>query len=265
MDTPDILRRIVATTREETARRRAVTAESELRDRAADASPPRGFGAALRRRVDARTPAVIAEVKRASPSKGVLRDPFDVPAIARSYAESSAACLSVLTDQPYFQGSDDYLVSAREVSGLPVLRKDFIVDPWQVWETRALGADCLLLIVSALSDEDLEALYEVALEAGLDVLIEVHDRAELARAVRLEPALIGINNRNLHTFETSLDVTERLLEDVPDSALLVTESGIRTREDVHRMLAKGVYGFLVGEAFMVEADPGATLDALFVD
>jgi len=263
MDTPDILKRIIASTREETARRRRATSEGQLRDRAAAAPAKRAFAGALRERIERRAPAVIAEVKRASPSKGVLREPFDVPSIAASYASSQAACLSVLTDQPFFRGADAYLVEAREVSGLPVLRKDFIVDPWQVWETRALGADCLLLIVSALTDEALDTLYATALEAGLDVLIEVHDAAELARAVRLGSELIGINNRNLHTFETSLEVTESLLDQVPDGAALVTESGIRTREDVSRMLESGVYAFLVGEAFMVEDDPGATLDALF--
>lgn len=265
MDTPDILRRIIATTREETARRAVDVSEAEIRERAQSAGSTRGFAAALANRVNAERPAVIAEIKRASPSKGLLRDPFDVPAIAASYAASQATCLSVLTDAPFFQGSEDYLVAARAACELPVLRKDFVVEPWQVWETRAMGADCLLLIVSALDEQTLTSLYGIASEAGLDVLVEVHDRAELARAVRLGARLLGINNRNLHTFETSLDVTEGLLEDVPGDAVLVTESGIRSRADVERMLALDVYGFLVGEAFMVEDNPGATLDALFAD
>jgi indole-3-glycerol phosphate synthase len=263
MATPDILQRIIATTREETSRRRNAVSEAKVRAQALAKEPARGFADALQRRVAARRPAVIAEVKRASPSKGVLRDPFDVTAIAESYAASQATCLSVLTDAPYFKGSEAYLTAARAACGLPVLRKDFVVEPWQVWETRAMGADCLLLIVSALDDATLAALYETATEAGLDVLVEVHDSAELRRASALEPRMIGINNRNLHTFETSLAITEQLLPEVPECALLVTESGIRTRQDVERMLDHGVYGFLVGEAFMVEPDPGAMLDVLF--
>ncbi len=263
MSTPDILQKIIATKRDEVRDRKRRMGDRELAARIDAVGPTRGFARALSGRITRRAPAVIAEIKRASPSKGLLRDPFDVIAIARSYAASQAACLSVLTDETYFQGSDEFLRMARAATTLPVLRKDFVVDPWQVAETRALGADCLLLIVSALAPTQLRDLYQQALEIDLDVLVEVHDREELGLALSLSPGMVGINNRNLHTFETSLDVTERLLQDVPDDVLVITESGIRVRADVDRMFGLGVYGFLVGEAFMVEADPGTTLDSLF--
>ncbi len=260
---PDILERILARKREEVAERSARLPEPALRERLRDAPSPRGFVAALDARIRAGRPAVIAEIKKASPSKGVLREDFRPADIARSYEAGGAACLSVLTDEDFFRGSDAYLGQARRACGLPVLRKDFMLDPWQVLEARMIGADCILLIVAALDDERLRALAELAHELGMDVLVEVHDAAELERALALPVRLVGINNRNLRTFEVSLDTTLDLLERIPDDRLVVTESGIHAPADVARMREAGVHAFLVGEAFMRAADPGAELRRLF--
>jgi indole-3-glycerol phosphate synthase len=223
----------------------------------------RGFAAALRARLAARQPAVIAEVKKASPSKGVLREHFVPADIARSYEAGRAACLSVLTDERFFQGSAAFLQQARAACGLPVLRKDFLIDAYQVVEARAMGADCILLIAACLEDGLMAELEACALELGMDVLVEVHDGAELDRALRLKTPLLGVNNRNLRTFEVSLDTTLDLLHRIPDDRLLVTESGILARADVQRMRSADVHAFLVGEAFMRAADPGQALRDLF--
>jgi indole-3-glycerol phosphate synthase len=259
----DILNTIVARKHEEVAARRSLLPAAELRARAAEADACRGFAAALRRRIDSDRAGVIAEIKKASPSKGVIRADFRPADIAASYEQGGAACLSVLTDIDFFQGSDAYLQAARAACSLPALRKDFLVDVWQVHESRLLGADCVLLIVAALSDGQLEEYAGLAAELGLDVLVEVHDEAELQRALRVPAPLLGINNRSLRTFEVSLDTTLRLCEAVPADRLLVTESGIHTPEDVRRMRDSGVHAFLVGEAFMRAADPGAELARLF--
>ena len=223
----------------------------------------RGFARAVESRVRIRQSAVIAEIKKASPSKGVIRAAFDPEEIARDYARGGATCLSVLTDIDFFQGCDEYLQIARQACTMPVLRKDFIIDPYQVLETRAMGADCILLIVSALSGQQFKELYALAGELGLDVLVEVHDRDELAEGLQVGPTLLGINNRDLHTFQTSLSTTITLLDEISGNPLVVTESGIHTRDDVHRMHEKGVYAFLVGEAFMKAESPGEKLRELF--
>ena len=260
---PDILRRILERKAEEVAERSRSLPLAELEARAAEASPPRGFARAMQARVAAGRPAVIAEVKKASPSKGVLRADFDPEAIGRSYAEHGATCLSVLTDRDFFQGHEDYLVAARAASGLPVLRKDFLVDPYQVVEARAIGADAVLLIVAALSDAQMAELMALAHALGMDALVEVHDAEELERALKLDFPLLGINNRNLRTFETSLDTTLELLPRIGEERLVVTESGILAPEHVRRMREHGVHAFLVGEAFMRAPDPGAELAHLF--
>ena len=262
-DCPDVLLRIIRHKAREVAERAGRTPLRVLGERAEAQAPPRGFAAALRARIAAGEPAVIAELKKASPSKGVLREDFEPDAIARGYAAGGAAALSVLTDEAFFQGADRHLERARSASGLPVLRKDFTVDAYQVWEARALGADCILLIVAALGDAQLNELAALAAHLGMDVLVEVHDAEELARAAHLEPLLLGINNRDLRTFETTLDTTLGLLDRIPAGRTVITESGIRTRADVARMRAAGVHGFLVGEAFMRAADPGAKLRELF--
>ena len=253
------LARITAHKRTEIAARRAATPLAAVRQRAESAAPARGFLAAL----NAHQPAVIAEIKRASPSAGVIRADLDPAAIAKSYESAGAACLSVLTDEQFFQGADHHLCSARAACRLPALRKDFIVDPYQVYETCALAADCLLLIVAALDAAQLPDLAQLAGELGLDVLVEVHDRGELERALALEPQLLGINNRNLATFETSLDTTIDLIDAAPSGVTVVAESGIHTSDDVRRLRAAGVEAFLVGTAFMRAADPGAALRQLF--
>ena len=263
MSVPTILQNITARKYEEVAERRAQVSLSELETLAAAAEPVRGFAEALQRRAAARKPAVIAEIKKASPSKGVLRENFVPADIAVSYEKGGAACLSVLTDVDFFQGHDDFLRQARAACSLPVIRKDFLVDPYQVVEARAMGADCILLIVSALEDAQMLELASVASEQGLDVLVEVHDGAELDRALRLDTRLVGINNRNLHTFEVTLDTTLELLPRVPADRLLITESGILNHADVDLMLAHDVFGFLVGEAFMRALDPGSELRRLF--
>jgi len=262
---PDVLQKILQRKHEEVAERAARTPLRELSARAADAPPVRGFAAAIEAKIAAGDAAVIAEVKKASPSKGVIRADFDPAAIARSYESGGAACLSVLTDVDFFQGADDYLRRARDACALPVLRKDFVVDPYQVAEARAIGADCILLIAAALDDDRLAALSEQALDLGMDVLVEVHDMAELERALQVPAPLLGINNRDLRTFDVSLDTTLALKDAVPGDRRLVTESGILARADVRRMRTAGVDAFLVGEAFMREADPGAALRRLFFD
>jgi indole-3-glycerol phosphate synthase len=262
-DTPDILRKIVARKVEEVAERLAARPLHVVMHDAGKAEPTRGFVAALERKITAGLPAVIAEVKKASPSKGVLRPEFDPAQIARSYEAGGAACLSVLTDADYFQGSDVYLREARAACTLPVLRKDFIVDAYQVWEARALGADCILLIAACLDDEQLGRFDHLARLIGLDVLIEVHDRAELERALATGNRLVGINNRDLRSFEVSLDTTIGLLPHVPSDRIVVTESGILTPADVALIRRHGVHAFLVGEAFKRAPDPGARLAELF--
>lgn len=259
----DILEKILARKREEVVERRAVSTLADLAARAADAPPVRGFAAAIERRIAAGDPAVIAEVKKASPSKGVIRADFRPDEIARSYEQGGAACLSVLTDSEFFQGADEYLVAARASCALPVLRKDFTIDPYQVYEARVLGADCVLLIVAALEDAQLAELAGLALDLGLDVLVEVHDSDELERAIQVPAPLLGINNRSLRSFEVSLDNTLSLREVVPGDRRLVTESGIHTRADVEKMRAAGVDAFLVGEAFMRQPEPGQALRSLF--
>ena len=259
----DILQRIVTVKHEEVARARADRSLADLQRDAAEAPAVRGFAAALQSRVTAGQPAVIAEVKKASPSKGVLREHFVPADIARSYEAGGAACLSVLTDVQFFQGSVDYLQQARAACSLPVLRKDFIIDPYQVVEARAMGADCILLIAACLDDGQMAELEACALELGLDVLVEVHDGPELERALRLKTPLVGVNNRNLRTFEVSLDTTLGLRDRIPAGRLLVTESGILGREDVRRMRDAGIHAFLVGEAFMRAPEPGLALQGLF--
>lgn len=260
---PDVLQKILQRKAEEVAERSQQLPLDELKSRAADAPPVRGFAAAVEAKIATGLPAVIAEVKKASPSKGVIRADFDPAAIARSYEAGGAACLSVLTDVDFFQGADEYLQQARAACALPVLRKDFTVDPWQVYESRALGADCILLIVAALADAQLAELSGLALDLGLDVLVEVHNLDELERALQVPAPLLGINNRNLRTFDVTLDTTLALKEAVPRDRRLVTESGIVTVADVHRMRDAGIDAFLVGETFMRERDPGQALQRLF--
>jgi indole-3-glycerol phosphate synthase len=259
----DILEKIVATKQQEVIAAQVARPFADVDAMARAAPPARGFERALRDRIAHSRPAVIAEIKKASPSKGVLREAFDPPAIAASYERAGAACLSVLTDRPFFQGAPEYLVQAREACALPALRKEFIVDEYQVAESRALGADAILLIVAALEDPQMASLERCAQDYGMDVLVEVHDAAELSRALALSTRLIGINNRNLRNFSVTLDTTFNLLPRVPPDRLVVTESGIVTARDVTLMRGKGVHAFLVGEAFMRAPDPGAALTALF--
>ena len=264
-DCPDVLRRIIRHKAREVSDRADRVPMRVLGERAEAQAAPRGFAAALCSRIAHGEPAVIAEVKKASPSKGVLRAAFDPAAIARDYAEANATALSVLTDETFFQGADEHLVAGRAASGLPALRKDFVIDAYQVYEARALGADCILLIVAALGDAHLNELAGLAVHLGMDVLVEVHDADELERAAHLEPLLLGINNRDLRTFETTLDTTLDLLDRIPVGRTVITESGIHTRADVARMRAAGVHGFLVGEAFMRAPRPGEKLKELFFD
>jgi indole-3-glycerol phosphate synthase len=259
----DILQRIVAAKRDEVAAAKAQRSLASIEAAARDQAPPRGFEAALRAAIDDGRAAVIAEIKKASPSKGVLREHFVPSEIAAGYARHGAACLSVLTDEPFFQGAPAYLTQARAACALPALRKDFIVDEYQVHESRAMGADCILLIVACLDDARLAAFEACALAYGMDVLVEVHDEAELQRALRLKTPLVGVNNRNLRTFEVSLETTLALQPRLPADRLAVAESGILARPDVQRLRAAGVHAFLVGEAFMRAPDPGQALAALF--
>jgi indole-3-glycerol phosphate synthase len=262
-DRQDILRVILQRKVEEITERAERESLRTISERAEQTSSPRGFAAALHKKITQGQSAVVAEVKKASPSKGVIRENFDPVAIAGSYASAGAACLSVLTDRDFFQGADEYLQQARAACGLPVLRKDFVIDPYQVYEARALGADCILLIVAALGDAMLAELFGLAKHLGMDALVEVHDREELERALQIDADLIGVNNRNLRTFETSLQTTLDLLDIIDNGALLVTESGIHTRDDVVLMRQHGVHAFLVGEAFMRADDPGTKLKELF--
>ncbi|GMQ83369.1 MAG: indole-3-glycerol phosphate synthase TrpC [Gammaproteobacteria bacterium] len=260
---PDILKKILQRKAEEIAERCGKISQHELSQRLAEAGAVRGFAGALHNKVDSGDAAVIAEIKKASPSRGVLREQFEPAAIAASYEQGGAACLSVLTDVDYFQGADVYLQQARAACSLPVLRKDFVIDPYQVYEARVLGADCILLIVAALDDTMLLELLQLAGHLQMDALVEVHDAHEMERALAIPAYLVGVNNRNLRTFETSLETTFELMKDFPEDRLLVTESGIRTRDDVEVMRRNGVYTFLVGKAFMEADEPGEKLAELF--
>ncbi|WP_295882978.1 indole-3-glycerol phosphate synthase TrpC [uncultured Thiohalocapsa sp.] len=262
-DTPDILKRIVAHKAEEVAERQRHRPPQAIAAAAAEAGPTRGFADALAAKIAAGEAAVIAEIKRASPSKGLLREDFQPAEIAASYARGGAACLSVLTDRDFFQGDDAHLVDARGACALPVIRKDFVIDVYQIHEARALGADCILLIAACLTDAQLADFAALAQTLGMDVLLEVHDTAELERALAVPTRLIGINNRDLRSFEVSLDTTLALLPQIPAERLLVTESGIHSRDDVARMRSQGVHAFLVGESFMRAPEPGAKLADLF--
>ncbi len=259
----DVLDRILAAKRREVDESRQRVPLAEIEERAAQAPAPRGFERALRAKIALGKPGVIAEIKRASPSKGLLRENFDPAAIARSYQEHGAACLSVLTDNQFFQGSDEHLRLARAACSLPALRKDFVIDPYQVYEARALGADCILLIAAVLSPGQMRELEAAAHSLAMAVLVEVHDRAELESALQLETPLIGINNRNLRTFETHLDTTLGLSTGIPADRIIVTESGIASPEHVALMRANSIHCFLIGEAFMRQPDPGAELARFF--
>jgi indole-3-glycerol phosphate synthase len=265
MNTPTILKKIIDTKAVEIAQRSKTLPLNEIKARALDMDNAelRGFYRAMKAKVDAGLPAVIAEIKKASPSKGVLREHFVPEEIAESYEKGGAACLSVLTDRDYFQGHEDYLQAARKACGLPVIRKDFLVDPYQIYEARSINADCVLLIVSALSKMQLQDLEGIAHELGMDVLVEVHDGEELETALTMKTPLVGINNRNLHTFDLTLETTYGLLPHVPADRLLVTESGILGRDDVDAMRARNVNAFLVGETFMRAEEPGDELAKLF--
>ena len=260
---PDILEKILQRKVEEVAERSRQVSLAGLIERAGNAPAPRGFAAAIARQIETGRPAVIAEIKKASPSKGLLREDFQPAAIARSYEQGGATCLSVLTDRDFFQGHEDYLQQARAACQLPVLRKDFIIDPYQVYEARVIGADCILLIVAALDDTRMRELARLAHALDMDVLVEIHDSAELQRALALTTPLIGINNRNLRTFDTSLQVTLDLLDQIPDDRIVITESGIHQAVDVQLMRDHAVNAFLVGETFMRAEDPGAELQRLF--
>lgn len=262
-DTPDILKEILNYKAEYVAHVKKASTLKEQKAKSADCPPVRGFTYNLLKTIEAGQPGVIAEIKKASPSRGVICEDFKADAIAKSYADAGASCLSVLTDIQYFQGSDDYLKQAHSACSLPILRKDFMIDPYQIYEARVIGADCILIIVSALSDLQMQELVGVANEIGLDVLVEVHNREELERGLMLRTPLIGINNRNLHTFETDLDTTLGLLTDVFHDRTVVTESGIHTKEDVNLMRKNNVNAFLVGEAFMKVEDPGKELKKIF--
>ncbi len=262
-NTPDILKRILARKKEEIEARRHNASLEQVQQKAGQADRPRGFVTAMQRKLDAGEPAIIAEIKKASPSKGVIRADFNPVQIAESYEKGGAACLSVLTDEDFFQGHDDYLVVVRHACELPVIRKDFIVNPYQVFEARALGADCILLIVAAVDDNLLKALFDLSSELGMDTLVEVHNVDELERALALDLPFIGVNNRDLRSFNTSLSTTLDLLGNIPGNCIVVTESGIHTVDDVQLMRSKGVNAFLVGEAFMRAAEPGEQLRKLF--
>ncbi len=262
-DTPDILKKILARKAEEVTNRKQRTSLDSLKEIASGMENPRGFAAALQSKAQSKKPAIIAEIKKASPSKGVIRENFKPLEIAQDYAMNGATCLSILTDKDFFQGSEAYLQMARNACPLPVLRKDFMIDPYQIHESRALGADCILLIVAALENQQMHELAETAEELGMDVLVETHNEEELKRALTLNTKLIGINNRNLRTFETSLQTTLELKKKIPEDCLIITESGIHTREDVQKMLDNHIYTFLVGEAFMRADSPGAKMRELF--
>jgi len=261
-NTPDVLKKILARKQQEIAERSATVSIDDLKQQITTASPVRGFVKAIELKLAKGETAVIAEVKKASPSKGLLREHFIPAEIAQSYQVGGAACLSVLTDKDFFQGSELYLQQARAACDLPVIRKDFIVDVYQVYEARAIGADCILLIVAALDDQRLAELYQLAIDLGMDVLVEVHDAAELKRALRLNLSLVGINNRNLHTFETSLQNTLQLLDKIPAGVVVVSESGLHKSADIKMLKEHQVNTFLIGEAFMRCEDPGLALKEL---
>lgn len=263
IETPTVLKKILARKAEEVADRKALVCLDQLKSKIEYAAAPRGFARALQAKISAGESAVIAEIKKASPSKGVIREQFDPIEIAKSYELGGAACLSVLTDVDFFQGADQYLKDARAACKLPVIRKDFIIDEYQLYESRVMGADCVLLIVSALKPDELYSLHATALSLGLDVLVEVHDQQELEIALAVDNPMIGINNRNLHTFEVSLNNTFQLLKKIPDSRIVITESGIHSRSDVKAMRENNVNAFLVGEAFMRSEDPGQQLKLFF--
>jgi len=262
-DTPDILKKIIKRKQKEVAEHLTLISLDKIKEAAMQAPPIRGFVDAIKAKIDSGKAAVISEIKKASPSKGIMRENFIPAEIAASYEKGGACCLSVLTDVDFFQGSDEYLKQARAACNLPVLRKEFIIDPYQVYEARAMAADCILLIVACLTDTQLKSLTALAIKLGLDVLVEVHDAEELKRALKLDLDLIGINNRNLRTFETSLDTTLTLLHTIPKDIIVVTESGIHTPEDVALMRKNDINAFLVGEAFMVADEPGEKLAELF--
>ena len=262
-DTPTILKLIVERKHQEVAERRLRLPPDECKAEARHQPEPRGFAAALQRRINAGDPAVIAEIKKASPSKGVIRDPYDPAGIAEDYERHGAACLSVLTDRDFFQGSEADLIAAREACSLPVLRKDFMVDEYQIHESRIAGADCILLIAACLSTIQMQELAGIAQELGMDVLVEVHNSDEMDQALRVKSPLIGINNRDLHSFEVSLETTFELHERVPEDRLSITESGIHTRDHISAMRERGIHAFLVGESFMRSQSPGQKLAELF--
>ncbi len=264
-DKADILNKILARKAQEISDRKALKPQAELEKMLVDASPVRGFVNSLKNKLQQRLPAVIAEIKKASPSKGVIRENFNPAEIAQQYQQGGAACLSVLTDVDFFQGADEYLVAARSACDLPVIRKDFIIDDYQLVEARVMGADCVLLIVAALEQSALICLHQKATELGLDVLVEVHDEQEMQRALELDLPMVGINNRNLRTFETSLMTTLKMLHMVPEGCFVVTESGIHNKTDVTFMRDHQVDAFLVGEAFMRAENPGVALSEIFGD
>lgn len=259
----DILQKIIQRKFEEVSERKKRVSVQDMEKAIAHQANPRGFTSALKKQLQNKKAAVIAEIKKASPSKGVIREVFDPAQIAKSYAAHGASCLSVLTDVDFFQGHDRYLQEAKQVCELPVLRKDFMVDTYQIAESRSIGADCILLIVAALDKSRLQELYACAIHYGLDVLVEVHDQGELQVALDLDCAVIGINNRNLKTFQTDLQTTIRLQKNIPASKIIITESGIHQASDVAMMIEKNIFGFLVGEAFMKAENPGVELQKLF--